>query len=1492
MAALATVKVRFININGIGKVEEGKGKEKLMELLLEMEKDKADILCIQESKGSSEHEVGWEGVMKEATLLTGQSYTAHYKHRKKKQRGRGKTRGGGLAIIARAKVGEIKIRETEREEIMSATIENEAWEGKLYINNIYIPPIQSKYCPSEDGVEIIMNEGKRIQEEMENKDVLIEGGDFNMHSNTLTPNNYYNVMEYDDIEDFLRGDEEQRAERKSSESDKKADKRAKTIITAMEDREMFLMNGTNDNNSGFTHHRGGEGISVLDYIFVERKHFSNCEMMIRENILSDHHFIDATMTMETNQAEKEVEEKQREMWKFPRGETERKERGEAFQEALRERKGKVTIAMKELTRVLEKETVQKEGACTEETTETEEQKKGRHEARARAINQTYNIIIESMKGAADEAYEKRRIGGSNYRQSKAMTAELREMRRKKRRLEKKYKKIRIRWVRAKQRTRINRSNNREAYRQDNTSELKGVLDRYASKKKEAEKEYKKEVERLIEQRKLEEVEKMDSTFTSNPRKVWKKLREMAGMSKRGRKGIRKVRDKRGAMIEGEREILEAVASYFEELGKQAATTPEEEEGKEERQGERKRTEKKNQKGKQRQGKKKKKQSREEIERTEEKKRQKERERKWLKEKEKDVEREKERIENNNNREVNESEVSRAVARTKTGKAPGPDGIPNILIKEGGETINRWLAEFFSLSLQYTIIPEAWRYGMVTLLHKGGSELDLDNYRGIALTDTVSKVFTNILRERVETVVDTKLGQGWESEQEYKEDHEIAYTLREKRLTENQAGFRRGRNTSDQLVMLKEVIEQNNDAGKDVFTCFLDIRKAYDTVNRRTLMEALKWYNINGQLLHIIECLYERVGNTVRIGKQQSRRFESERGVRQGCNLSPLLFDIYLNIVSFDLFYQQKETDKCSIKMWTKVGREENGSPQLGTKDRRINHLMYADDMVLMATTEERLQEWVGVAEKWARILGFTFNVKKCKVMCFTSKQTRRHMRKVVMGEGKVLEQVSAFKYLGVWFGEFRRSRWKRQKEEVLKKIKRLKWQVRRLRLAEGYLSIKIGRILFFTLVRPVFEYASFVWWKGGEKWNEGEIAARGFLKEVLKLKKSASSALIYGELGTMDMKTRRDLLFLCWSQRVMLMHPSMWIRQVWVAAMNRVERESRERESQEREQKQRDRQEEKEGEDDVSERESERSIERGGREDNEDRNEAGRGRERAVGPVTSSLRWVAYWKAEIIRGWGIEKRWKGWRKRFLEKEGILETFQLQGERDVDELDFDLVMDEFQELQLLEAGKSAWFACLRQAAFGFFRRKWKKEYCNLDSRGGQWYRKFKWEWMHAAEDYLGYNADWRSTQMQCMLRYDAWAGSMKNQHQWGRRREGEQEAVVEQHCLSCAADGMGELRDDANHAINVCGMFSEARSRLRLQLEEISLAGVVRRIKEMRIGGKNSLEDVILASGRDRKGRSWCRDPKVRDRFYAVTRQFLSSVRRCKERWMRREGIAI
>lgn len=141
---------------------------------------------------------------------------------------------------------------------------------------------------------------------------------------------------------------------------------------------------------------------------------------------------------------------------------------------------------------------------------------------------------------------------------------------------------------------------------------------------------------------------------------------------------------------------------------------------------------------------------------------------------------------------------------------------------------------------------------------------------------------------------------------------------------------------------------------------------------------------------------------------------------------------------------------------------------------------------------------------------------------------------------------------GVRFGaheDGNRDRWRRQKEEVLKKVKQMKGCTGRLRLEDGYLSLRLSQILMFTLVRPILEYASFIWWQG--EWKEGEMAVGGILKSALQVRKQARDMCIYRDFGMMEMETRRDVLLLRWPQRVAIMHPSMLTRQVWMGSLER-----------------------------------------------------------------------------------------------------------------------------------------------------------------------------------------------------------------------------------------------------------------------------------------------------------------------------------------------------
>jgi len=110
------------------------------------------------------------------------------------------------------------------------------------------------------------------------------------------------------------------------------------------------------------------------------------------------------------------------------------------------------------------------------------------------------------------------------------------------------------------------------------------------------------------------------------------------------------------------------------------------------------------------------------------------------------------------------------------------------------------------------------------------------------------------------------------------------------LVEEQAGFRKGRSTIDQLLILIELIR--NRRPKKTYCAFLDIQKAYDRVWRQGLWFILHKYGIRGKLWRVLKNLYAKVESCVRLGKYCTDFFEILVGLRQGCLLSPMLFDFH------------------------------------------------------------------------------------------------------------------------------------------------------------------------------------------------------------------------------------------------------------------------------------------------------------------------------------------------------------------------------------------------------------------------------------------------------------------------------------------------------------------------------------------------------------------------------------------------------------------------
>ena len=117
------------------------------------------------------------------------------------------------------------------------------------------------------------------------------------------------------------------------------------------------------------------------------------------------------------------------------------------------------------------------------------------------------------------------------------------------------------------------------------------------------------------------------------------------------------------------------------------------------------------------------------------------------------------------------------------------------------------------------------------------------------------------------------------------------------LAEEQAGFRKGYGTTYHIFNLKRLIDLYLFRGRKLFCASVDYKKAFDSVNRTYLWRKLLCTNIDGKMLKIIHCLYANAKSAVRIGNLKSGSFSSNIGVRQGENLSPVLFSLFLNDLS-------------------------------------------------------------------------------------------------------------------------------------------------------------------------------------------------------------------------------------------------------------------------------------------------------------------------------------------------------------------------------------------------------------------------------------------------------------------------------------------------------------------------------------------------------------------------------------------------------------------
>ena len=311
----------------------------------------------------------------------------------------------------------------------------------------------------------------------------------------------------------------------------------------------------------------------------------------------------------------------------------------------------------------------------------------------------------------------------------------------------------------------------------------------------------------------------------------------------------------------------------------------------------------------------------------------------------------------------EAEVEKVINSMKIGKAAGDDGVTTEMLQAIGSLGIARITQLCNKIYDTGYMPDDLKQSTFIPIPKKARAVNCSDFRTISLMSHATKVLLKVILERNKAKIDGE-------------------------ISDNQSGFRRGMGTREGIFNLRTINERYLEKHKDVYICFIDYEKAFDRVKHEKLCEILKVIGMDGKDIRIIAKLYWEQVAVVRTQKGNSRNIKIRKGVRQGCVLSPYLFNLLTEMI-----FRELDPD------W---------GVSIGGK--RMSNLRYADDTALTADSESDLQNIVDKVNGVGKEFGMKMNVKKTKTMVVSRKADPPHVK--INIEGQTIEQVSRFMYLG------------------------------------------------------------------------------------------------------------------------------------------------------------------------------------------------------------------------------------------------------------------------------------------------------------------------------------------------------------------------------------------------------------------------------------------------------------------------------------------------
>ena len=337
------------------------------------------------------------------------------------------------------------------------------------------------------------------------------------------------------------------------------------------------------------------------------------------------------------------------------------------------------------------------------------------------------------------------------------------------------------------------------------------------------------------------------------------------------------------------------------------------------------------------------------------------------------------------------EVVDGIKQLTAGKAAGADGIPPDIYKHGGPAIADQLLKLFTQSWNEGKVPQAFKDADLVHLYKNKGDIKCcDNHRGISLLCIAGKIYARVLLNRLTR-------------------HIKSIRL----IPESQCGFEAGRSTIDPCFALRQLQEKCWLHSRELYLLFVDLTKAFDTVNRDGLWALLKRIGCPDEFVSVIQSFHDGMKVTVREGLEKAEPFIVTSGTKQGCVLAPTLFSIFFSLMLLIAFEDAKE----GVEIYSRFDRGLLGTHNVHYKARTkvdstvIRDLLFADDCALAASSHRDLQHLCNSLANAAGKFGLKISIDKTKSM-YQAPPRLTYQAPEIHVEGEKLEAVKNFKYLG------------------------------------------------------------------------------------------------------------------------------------------------------------------------------------------------------------------------------------------------------------------------------------------------------------------------------------------------------------------------------------------------------------------------------------------------------------------------------------------------